>query len=401
MGELIPAPVLDDRDEELKAAQAIASVCGGLTVARAERGIETWRHLRDLLAASAPAPACPELTNADPTGDHIALIEAFATLCGLQSFKINLFPERDALEFLRLHGVALREATYATATLEFSVNAPAGVPVTIPAGTRVGTPGGAYVFETLEELVIPADEVTAATAARRTVVGETSLAPDTLTEMVSLVAFIESVTNPALVDSGSDAETVEAAKARARSYLRRGEHLVSARDVQEAIFYEVLFGNGIVRAFDKIAPGDWEAPKAGHVTAVVMTRAGNPVGAEVKEAINSLLGQMVGHIWVYVVDPTYVGFDVEFNVKLDGLVTQAATLAAVERNLRAFYAPSEGNIGRSILRSEIIAIIEGTDGVARIEPQVGGEILASPAADVDIAPYALPRLDAVTPHVVP
>ena len=61
-----------------------------------------------------------------------------------------------------------------------------------------------------------------------------------------------------------------------------------------------------------------------------------------------------------------------FKLKLTGLATQSATLAAVESNLRAFYAVAASNFGRAILRSEIIAIIEGTTGVDRIEPQPDG-----------------------------
>ncbi|OLE54599.1 MAG: hypothetical protein AUG51_07385 [Acidobacteria bacterium 13_1_20CM_3_53_8] len=390
---LIEPPVLDDRNEEQIAAQAIARVSGSLTVERINSEIAKLQALRPMVESGAlQPPVCPELTNANYSSPHTALLEAIAWMLGLQAYKINQLPVRDEIEFVRLFSTELREATRATATLRFNVAAPLDTEVTIPSGTLVGTASGDIIFETDEELVIPYGIASATVAATRTVAGATFLSPDTLTKMVDALAFVTSVTNPTAIDSGSEAETVEEALERARSYQRRGERLVNARDLEEAILYEVLAGRGIVRAFPLVAAGDFSAQHAGHTTVVVMTPTGLPISDEKKEAIISLFAQAIGNQFLYLLDPVYVDFSVTATLKLSGLMSQNVTLSAVEASLRAFYAAKAGNFGRRILRAEIIAVIEGTNGVERIASDVTGPILSSPAEDVVLAPYELPRL---------
>jgi uncharacterized phage protein gp47/JayE len=401
MADLIPTPVLDDRDEEKIAAEMIARISGGLTLETIDSGIEVWRRLREMVVAGLlPVPACPELTNANPPSPHTVPLEAMAWLAGLQSYKLNQVPALVYIAFHQLFGIQMRQATPATTTLQFTSSAPAGVDVTIPAGTEVGTDGGDITFLTDADLLIAAGHLTGTVSATRTGAGATSLAQGTLTRLIDSIAFVSAVTNPAAVESGSDAETVASALARARNYQRRAERLVSAQDLKDAILEDVLFGNGIVKAFPVVKDGDWLNVSVGHTTVVVMTKTGGAVDDAKKKAINSLLYQAIGAPFIYVKDPTYVEFDVQADVRVSAFTSQVAVRSAAEAKLRSFYAPSEGNIGRSILRSEIIAVIEGTQGVSRIEPQPGGAILAAPLADVDLATYVLPKLVNVTINVV-
>ena len=312
--------------------------------------------------------------------------------------RINQLPVRDQIEFARLFGIEVRGATKATATLVFTSD---GVEeVVIQEKSEVSTVDGEIIFATTEDLTIPAGETTGTVSAQRNVAGSMLLAPNTLTNLIDALPSLLSVTNPAFVDSGSEAETVEEALARARNYQRRGERLVSAQDVEDAVREEVLGGYGIVRAFPFVIAGDFSEKHAGHTTLIVMTRTGLPVSAEQKAAISFLLTQAIGSQFIYLLDPQYVDFEIEASVKIVGLTPQTAILSAIENNLRKFYAASAGNFGRSILRAEIIAVIEGTNGVDRIASAPNGPILTSPVADVALAPYEIPRLGSVTLHVV-
>lgn len=394
-------PVLDSRDEEQLAAEAIARTSGGLTVERIDSNIEIQRRMRDLvLGGSLSRPVCPELTNANPSSPHTVLLEALAWLIGQLMYRANLFPVRDQIEIARLFGTAPRAALPARATLLFTIAAPTGQSVTIPQGTVVSTEDAAISFTTDAELVIAAGESSASVQATRSVAGETELSSDTLTRMVDAVAYVSGVTNIEAVDSGSDAETIESALQRARSYQRRGERLVSAQDVEDAVLNDVLRGNGIVKVFPLVAEGDFSVQRVGHTSVVVMTRTGLPVSDAVKQQIIEMLQrENIGNPFFYVLDPVYVDFNVAATLRFTGLVTQEAAKFDAERKLRDFYAPSVGNFGRSILRAEIIAVIEAAEGVLRIEAPPAGAILASPVADQTIAPYAFPRLVNVIFHV--
>lgn len=399
---LIPAPVLDVRDEERIAAEAIARIVGLLSVARIDSDIETLRQLREMVAGGGlPAPICPELTNANPSSPHTVLIEAFAWLVGQVSYKINQLPPQNQIEFARLFGITLREATRATTTLTFAVAPPANTPVVIPVGTQVETEDGMFIFSTAVEKTIPYGSADRSVLAERNVAGRTLLSPAVLTRMVDPVAWVTGVTNGSAVDAGSDSETVESALGRARRYQRKGERLVSAADIEDEILDNVLKGNGVVRAFPFIKDGDFATNRPGHTTVVVMTRNGTAIDAATKELINTSLTKLVGSQFVYIKDPTFVFFDVSSQVRLTSIAPQNAVVATIEANLRSFYAATQANFGRPVLRSEIIALIEGTPGVQQIVAQPGGAILALPAADTTLAPYELPQLGAVTTTVVP
>jgi phage-related baseplate assembly protein len=81
---------------------------------------------------------------------------------------------------------------------------------------------------------------------------------------------------------------------------------------------------------------------------------------------------------------------------LTPLAARSAVLAAVENRLRGFYQAAAANFGRAILRSEIIAVIEGTEGVDRIETAPNAPIIASPVADARLLVWEMPRLVNVT-----
>jgi len=135
--------------------------------------------------------------------------------------------------------------------------------------------------------VIPADpeNMTGEVTATCTVAGVQLLSPNTLIEMQDVIAFVTVVTNPTSVDSGTSAETVEQALTRARNYQRRGERLVSERDLEDAILEEILLGAGIVKAFPFVVAGDFSVlnhVKAGHSTIVAMTPAGGALTDAVK-----------------------------------------------------------------------------------------------------------------------
>ncbi|MGB7923456.1 MAG: baseplate J/gp47 family protein [Pyrinomonadaceae bacterium] len=396
MVNLIPAPDLDLRDEEAFAAEAISLVSDSLTTARIDRQIEILRQLRARVEAGELMPVTKELTNANTASPHTVLAEHFSWQLAQQARNINQLPVRDMIEFHRLFGIELREATQATTTLRFTTSGSFSHSVTIPSGTRVTTEDDAYIFETTVELVIVPHTATGDVAARRTVAGETYLLANTLTHLAAASSDITSVTNPAEVDSGSDAETVEEALQRARNYQRRAGRLVSAQDITDAIFEDVLHGNGIVKTFPFVKDGDWSQSFAGHTTVVVMTQQGAAVSDEIKLAIGTILQQAIGNQFIYVKNPTYVDFNVSASVRLNGLTAQQAVFTAIENNLRSFYAATAENFGRPILRGEIIAKIEQTSGVDRIVAQPSSDILAAPLVDVVIAPYEIPRLVTVT-----
>lgn len=403
---MIEYPDLEIRNEDRLVAEAISRVSGGLTETIVNGQIASRREILKLIEAGLDEPICPELTNANPSAPHTVLLEAMGWMLAQQAFRFNKIPQQNLIAFANLFEIEPQAATAAETVLRFSVSAPLNTAVTVPAGTEVSTEDGAYVFETTISLVIPYGTPNGSVTARRTVAGHTLLQPELLTNLIDNIAFVTAVTNLAAVDSGTGLESLESTLNRVRRYMRRGERIVSTKDLEEAIADEGLLGNGVVRVFPFVKNGEFEGEQmVGHTTVIVMTKTGDSIDDIATARIGALLDTAVGNQFIYLRDPEFVEFDIEFNVRLNTGSPEGSVLTAIETNLRNFYAASREQFGRAIYRSEIIAVIEGTPGVDRIElpVQIDREyqrILIAPIADTYLAEYELPRLGDVVIHVV-
>jgi uncharacterized phage protein gp47/JayE len=395
---LIQPPDLDIRNAEQLAAEAIAYTSGGLTVERIDSQIAGLRTLRPIVQAGGLTPICPDLTNANPSSPHTVLLEAAAWLMEQMAYRINQLPVKDEVAFAALFQITPYAAKVASTTLTFTSSGTHDA--TIPRGTQVSNQDGTVIFVTDAELIIPAASTEDKVTAHRTVAGATLLGVDQLNTLHDAIAYLTAVTNGDPVDSGSNAETTDQALARMRSYQRRAARLVSAADVEDAILQEVLGGNGIVRAFPLVVANSFGVVRAGHTSIVVMTAAGNAIDDTLKAQVRTLLETAIGNQYFYLLDPIYVSFNVEASIRINPGTTQDAVRRAVESALRSFYAAKPGNFGRTILRSEVIATIESTLGVDRVVSDPNGPILAQPLADVAVAAYEMPQLEAVTLNVV-
>jgi len=394
---MIEYPLLEIRNEDRLAAEAIAHVSGPATLAIVDAQIAARREFRKLVEEGLDTPLCPELTNANPASPHTVIAEALAWMLSQQFYRFNQIPKQNHIAFANLFGIEQRVATAATGMLEFTIAPPVNTAVTIAAGTEVQSEDGKYVFETIAELVIPYGGLIRSTLARRTVNGHTLLSAGQITKLIDTPAYVTAVTNPTAVDSGADLEPLDETLERVRRYQRRGERIVTAKDLEDAILDEGLLGNGIVRVFPFVSNGDFASgvKLVGHTTAVVMTRTGEIIDQVAATRIAALLDQVVGNQFVYVVNPSFVEFDIAFTVRLNSGVLQSAVVALIETNLRNFYAASREQFGRPIYRSEIIAVVEGTAGVDRIEAGASS-ILAAPIVDTKLAEYQIAKLDDVT-----
>ena len=116
--------------------------------------------------------SCPEWTEHNVSDPGVTLIELFAWMTEMLSYRINRVPDKLHVALLELLGIRLDPPTCATTELRFRLAAPAREAVEIAAGdTEIGTLRTAaeesVVFETTEGFTIPALEL------RQYVVGRT------------------------------------------------------------------------------------------------------------------------------------------------------------------------------------------------------------------------------------
>lgn len=101
------------------------------------------------------AQRCPEWTEHNVSDPGITLIELFAWMTEMTTYRLNRVPDKIYVRLLELLGVPLRPPTPALTNVRFTLSAPPVEPVTIAAGrTEVGTVRTAYeesvVFEVVE-----------------------------------------------------------------------------------------------------------------------------------------------------------------------------------------------------------------------------------------------------------
>ncbi|HQU82860.1 MAG TPA: baseplate J/gp47 family protein [Pyrinomonadaceae bacterium] len=396
---MIKYPVLEIRDEDRLAAEAIARTSGGMTSEIIRLQIRERQEILKLIEAGLDAPICPELTNANPSAPHTVLLEAQAWLLSQLAYRFNLVPEQNFIAFANLFDISQRPATKAQTILKFQKDQ-SGEKSEIFIGTQVSTSDGNTVFEVMEYLLLSEPREEGFVLAQNLDDGHILLAPNSLTVMVDNVGYVDSVTNSNAIDSGSEIESVTSTLSRVNSYQRRGERLVSTQDIEDAILDEALDGNGIVRAFPFTVEGNFNETRLGYTTVVAMTQTGENLDTIALQNIAEILKQAVGNQFISIVNPFYVEFNISVNVRLKNDRPAGSVLAAIENNLRAFYSPSREQFGRAIYRSEIIAIIEGTAGVDRIIVPNREQILNEPINDRVLQNHELPKLVNVTINVV-
>lgn len=136
------------------------------------------------------------------------------------------FAEGKALELLTaLIGVRRKQATKSVGEATFSRENAASVDYTVPRGTTIQTDSVDPVrFETTEQVTLPAGSTSVSGVSIRAVEAGTrgNAGANTLTVMTDPPSGIEEVTNPTQTDGGTDAETDDDLRARAKDELSDG-----------------------------------------------------------------------------------------------------------------------------------------------------------------------------------
>ena len=128
------------------------------------------------------AQRCPEWTEHNVSDPGITLIELFAWMTEMTTYRLNRVPDKIYVRLLELLGVPLRPATPARTMIRFQLSAPPIEPVTIAADeTEVGTVRTAseesVVFEVAETRTI--EPLTPVRLRRRTATARCATSPST------------------------------------------------------------------------------------------------------------------------------------------------------------------------------------------------------------------------------
>ena len=343
MATLTP-PTIDARDED----QLVADTVDSLPASQSDR------------TASNPA---------------VKLIEACGAIYAALMFALNSWPERVMVKLLQLLDIQIEVATYAEVDVTFARSSNA-TDLTIPAGTvvKVGLSASDVRFLTTTSTVMASGgSLTADIPCRALKAGASgNVAASTLVHLDTPISTVASVTNSAGATGGQDAETQEAAIARAPLTLRANNRAVTAEDFETL---SVDSDNGIARAVayslanggvtvDVLAADDLnETPSPAVQTAVteyLQERTLPGIVIEVNQRTTRLLA--ITNIVVTLED----GYTAS-GVKPDVKQALADFLTAVDVYDSSQVLTASGwTYGEGVVENDFVSIIAAVDGIKRV-----------------------------------
>jgi len=366
----IPYPQLDSRDEE----QVVADVIDALP---------------------------PELSDRNPSSLVVKLIEACGAFYGLLLYKMNQLPRVMWIALLNLVGIEPEPST--PASVELTITSADGTlsPISVPAGTLVRSGFGiaAQEFATDATIVVPAAGGSATVNATAVSAGAAgNVAAGALAYLTQPIAGIGAVTNLAAAFGGQDAETVDAALARAPAAIRNlGDRFVTLEDgaelasrvdgITRAKLLGALYLNDILElemgagavVVGCLATDLNETPSSGLMTTVqeeLLQRA--PPGLVVRAYQHP-----VRLIWVS-----------EVELAIDAGYTLAGIKPQVEAALAGYLDAASWEWGASLYENDLVVLLARVEGVRRV-----GSILVRISDDYGAAWSAAAALVVVAPGV--
>jgi uncharacterized phage protein gp47/JayE len=311
---------------------------------------------------------------------ELVLLEALAVEVSEFIYSVNRVPAAVLDGLLLLYGVERSLGTNPTATATFTLTAPAEYQ--LPAGTTVRLDLGGEEepldFTTDVSVVVPAGatSVTAAITATRATDVANGQPAGTALSMVTPIPYVDSVKLASAVTGGTLPEDEVAYRNRGVQRLAR---LVSTLVLPEHFTADALETVGVFRA---LTVDNWNVntAAAGHVTVVVLGPGGVPLSTAAKNDLQATLDKRAqANLAVHVVDPTITAVDVTVSVKALRGYDAATVTSNVTAVLDGYLSPDTWGWGSTVRRNELIALIDGAEGVDYVVT------LTAPSADVALA----------------
>lgn len=322
--------------------------------------------------------------------DLIAYREMLLRIGIQEAAKQNLveYARYPMLDYLaELVGVKRLPAQPARTTIRFTLSEAQPFDVLIPAGTQVETKDGKYIFKTVSDKVIKAGQITvdidavcetAGSGGNGYIAGE-------INNILSLIAYVEKAENISTSMGGADEESDE----RLRSRIKEApEHFSNAGSKGAYRFWAMSAHQDIVDVAVM-------SPSPGVVNVYPLMNTGNPSVDILRLVANTLNAEKIRPLTdqVNVISPTQVDFAITANVTLYDFADYATVKEDIRRALDRYTKEIRARLGKDIIKSQIIAIINSVYGVYKTD-------LISPAADVVLADNEWANCLGVTINIV-
>jgi predicted phage baseplate assembly protein len=205
-----------------------------------------------------------------------------------------------------------------------------------------------------------------------------NLAAQTITQLQTFVASVNSVTNHAPASGGTDEETVAEAKLRAPLALKSNNRAVTAEDFEFLAMQAPGANVRRAKALPLYHPNFPTGPVPGVVTVIVVPDSDTPNPTPNETTLKSVCEYLDAHRLLtselYVVGPTYRKIKVQASLVVNPGSDLATVKNAVLMSLNTFFGPLAGGpdgtgwpFGGEIYYSDVYRMIFNIPGVQRIQ----------------------------------
>lgn len=253
------------------------------------------------------------------------------------------------------------EPEKAKTTLRFTLSIKLEVPTVVPAGTRVTT-DGEVVFATVDDLTIPAGEISGNVEAECLTAGEigNGFVPGQISQLIDIFPYFERVENITESEGGADEESDAAFYDRMRESV---ETFSTAGPLGGYVYYAKT-------ASPLIVDVKATSPSPGVVDVRVLLAGGELPGEEILKKVSDILSADKVRPFtdnVQVAAPEIVPYDIDFTYYTTegGALSASAAAANVAAAVQGYKEWQAGKMGRDIDPSELIYRIKQT-GVKRV-----------------------------------
>jgi uncharacterized phage protein gp47/JayE len=325
----------------------------------------------------------PEYTALFPSDLGVTVLDACLYIITLFGYALNTLPKASLAAFLDYLGVERKGATAAVGTVVLEFDGPLPEDMIIPRGERFIAVRG-ITFRSLQEVVAQAGSESIEIPVECETKGSLgNLPPNSVLGTYRSLPYVLRVYNPEAMTGGTDEELDDEALERGRRILSHLYRAVTTSDWEQVA--QNIAGVKKARAIEEF----------GKIRLYVLTSTHEKMSDELRNEITEAIDakRVQGIIWE-LYDAVIKKVDVTARIKLEPGYTLEGVSKLAAQNLAVLLNPSAWMWGRKISVSEILAVLEGTDGIDYVDE------LILPPENIDLEPFELADLGKVTLYAI-
>ena len=244
--------------------------------------------------------------------------------------------------------------------LNFSIDEPLDFDFVIPAKTEVETKDGLYVFQTINDVVIPSGELSVSADAECETAGSGSnkYITGSINNLITPLSYISKVENITVSSGGADDEDADSLRER----IRQAPEKFSNAGSRGAYRYHTL------SAHQSVTDVAITSPSPGVVNIYPLTKDGNPSEEIINIVQKYLSDDKVRPLtdYVQVLSPEKVSFTINAKIYLYKDADFDSVIKTINERLNEYKFQLAEKLGKDIVQSQIITILNSIYGVFKV-----------------------------------